>query len=732
MGTATTSRFKSKSKSISQVPRKFSKPKNAQGENLKVTDYYAVNVFNLFNSKEIPEQIKNELAECVKNSTPIEREHAVYVAKAVTDWALEKGATHYCHWFQPLTGATAEKHDAFLDIDLSTGEPLEKLGVSQLLQGEPDASSFPNGGSRSTFEARGYTSWDISSPMFLMEGVNGKTLCIPTAFVSYHGEALDIKTPLLRSLSCLSKNATEFMNLIGEKDVSKVSVTCGAEQEYFLIDKNYFYARPDLVMTGRTLMGSSTSRNQQLEDHYFGAIPERVLAFMEELDFELHKLGIPAKTRHNEVAPGQFELAQIFREGNIASDNNQLVMATIKTVSEKHNFVALLHEKPFAGINGSGKHLNWSMSSDTGINLLEPGSELHSNTRFLATTSIVIEAVRRHSKALRAAIASHGNDHRLGANEAPPSIISVFTGSQIAEVLGAIKDGKEFSPSGKIVLDLGASQLARLPKDNTDRNRTSPFAFTGNKFEFRAVGSSQSVGLPMSILNAAVSEVFAESNIFLKNLLSKGDTIDAALLKLCEKWMKTSWHVVFNGDGYSEEWVVEAEKRGLPNLKNSAEALLVFADKAEMKFLVDQGIYRESELETRYNVLLERYCKLREIEFNTLVEMVHQQIVPACMGYKKDLAEMLTLQKNLKVESTVEIDIFKKVNLYLESLYEETRNLTNLVNELSHDEVKRARSIAEVLMPVSQQIAVYCAHLEAIMPDSKWPLPTYFDMLFVK
>lgn len=731
-GTQATSRFKSRSKAISSHARKFSKPKNAAGENQRVSEYYEMNVFHLFESKEIPDQIKKELEDCIKNSKPIQRAQAEHVAKAATKWALERGATHFCHWFQPLTGSTAEKHDAFLDIDLSTGKPIEKLGVSQLMQGEPDASSFPNGGSRSTFEARGYTSWDLSSPMFLMDGVNGKTLCIPTAFVSYHGEALDIKTPLLRSLSKLSKNATEFMNLIGEKDVSKVSVTCGAEQEYFLIDKNFYFSRQDLVMTGRTLMGSRTTRNQQLEDHYFGAIPDRVLAFMEELDFELHKLGIPAKTRHNEVAPGQFEIAQIFREGNIASDNNQLVMAMIKTVAEKHSFVALLHEKPFSGINGSGKHLNWSMSSDTGINLLEPGHELHSNTRFLATTSIVIEAVRRHSKALRAAIASHGNDHRLGANEAPPSIISVFTGSSIAEVLESIKDGKEFSPSGKIILDLGASQLAQLPKDNTDRNRTSPFAFTGNKFEFRAVGSSQAIGLPMSILNAAVSEVFAESNVFIKERVAAGDSIDKALLLLCEKWMKSSWHVIFNGDGYSQEWVEEAARRGLPNLKNSASALLVFSDKKEMEFLINQGIYKESELDTRFNVLIERFCKLREIEFHTLIDMVHQQIVPACMEYKKELADMLTLQKNLKVESTVEMDIFKKINLFLESLYEETRNLNNLVNELPHNEANRAQMIAQTLMPVSEQIAAYCSQLEAIMPDTKWPLPTYFDMLFVR
>lgn len=730
MGGLSSSRAKSKSKAISQPTRIFNRPKDAQGSYKRVSDYYGTHVFNFTEAKGIPDLIKRELEECIKSSKPIQREHADIVAKAVTEWALSKGATHFCHWFQPLTGATAEKHDAFLDLE--NGKPIEKLSVSQLLQGEPDASSFPNGGSRSTFEARGYTAWDLTSPMFLIEGPNGRTLCIPTAFVSYHGEALDIKTPLLRSISKLSANATEFMNLIGEKNVSKVAVTCGAEQEYFLIDKNFYFQRPDLVMTGRTLLGQRTTRNQQLEDHYFGAIPDRVLAFMEELDMELHKLGIPAKTRHNEVAPGQFEIAQIFREGNIASDNNQLVMAMIRAVAERHNFIALLHEKPFSGINGSGKHLNWSMASDTGVNLLEPGIELHSNTRFLAVTSIVIEAVRRHSKALRAAIASHGNDHRLGANEAPPSIISVFTGAQIADVLESIKDGKEFSPSGKVILDLGASGLAQLPKDNTDRNRTSPFAFTGNKFEFRAVGSSQAIGLPLSILNGAVSEVFAESNAFISEKLKAGDSVDRALLLLCEKWMKSSWHVIFNGDGYSQEWVAEAEKRGLPNLRHSADALEVFNDKNEMSFLVKQGIYKVGELQTRYNVLIERYCKLREIEFHTQADMINQYIVPACLEYKKELAEMINLQKTLKIESTVEMDVFKKVNLTLETLYEDTRNLSNMVSELSHDEAKRAKAIAETLMPLSVQISQFCSHLESIMPDSKWPLPTYFDMLFVK
>jgi len=725
------SRQQSRHIAINREERFFERPMDSNGVYQRVTEYYGENIFHFSDAKEIPATIREELEQAVIDGAIISREHAEVVAKAVTEWAMKKGATHFCHWFQPLTGSTAEKHDAFLEFE-GKENPIETLSASQLIQGEPDASSFPNGGSRSTFEARGYTAWDLTSPMFLKEGSNGMTLCIPTAFVSYHGEALDIKTPLLRSVSALNSEATRFMNIIGHKDVKRVNVTCGAEQEYFLIDKNFYFERPDLVMSGRTLFGAPSSKNQQLDDHYFGAIPERVLAFMEELDLELHKLGIPAKTRHNEVAPGQFELAQIFRDANIAADNNQLVMAMIEDIARRHNFVALLHEKPFAGINGSGKHLNWSMASDTGINLLGPGKEVHQNSRFLAFTSIVIEAVKRHSKMLRVAVSSQGNDHRLGANEAPPSIISVFTGSTIGSVLEAIKDGKEFTPEGDITLDLGADQLASLPKDNTDRNRTSPFAFTGNKFEFRAVGSSHAVGFPLTILNGAVASVLKESNDILEEMIQGGEEVDKALLRLCEKWMKSSWNVIFNGDGYSDEWLKEAESRGLPNLRTTADALPVMMDTQETSFLTDLGIYRENEIETRYNVLIERYCALREIEFRTMIDMVHQYVVPTAIKFKKEIGEVIALQKDLKVESTVEMDVYKKVNLMLESLYEDTRNLSNLLKTLPEDEEQRAKEISSSLMPLSEQIAQFVAEVEIHMPNEQWPLPSYFDMLFLR
>ncbi|MDD0852315.1 glutamine synthetase III [Halobacteriovorax sp. GB3] len=716
---------------IDREERFFDRPVDQNGNYKRISEYYGENVFHFSDAHGIPENIRKELEEVSQTGKKLKREHADIVAKAVTEWALSKGATHFCHWFQPLTGSTAEKHDAFLDFD-HHGLPIENLSASQLIQGEPDASSFPNGGSRATFEARGYTAWDMTSPMFLIEGQSGKTLCIPTAFVSYHGDALDIKTPLLRSISNLSDLACEFMQIIGFEETKRVSVTCGAEQEYFLIDKAFYFSRPDLVMTGRALVGADAKKNQQLDDHYFGAIPERVLNFMEELDLELHKLGIPAKTRHNEVAPGQFELAQIFREANIAADNNQLVMATIKEVALRHNFIALLHEKPFAGINGSGKHLNWSMATDQGVNLLEPGAEVHNNMRFLAVTSIVVEAVKRRAKLLRASIASAGNDHRLGANEAPPSIMSVFLGDTIGKIFTSIKEGKDIEKDVAVTLDMGAKQLVHLPKDNTDRNRTSPFAFTGNKFEFRAVGSAKAIGLPLCILNSAVAEVFVESNAFLKEEIAKGTDVEKALLKLTKKWTDSASEVIFNGDGYSDDWVQEAAKRGLPNLRTTADALDVFIDASETKYLREAKILSDSELQTRYHVLVERYCTLRAIEFDTQLSLVHKYIIPAALEYKKQVAETIRMQKDLGFDTNIEHDILKSLNLACESLFENARNLKNMINDQPEEGIERARKIANELYPMSEKIAGYCNELEEIIPDKLWELPTFYDMLYLR
>lgn len=526
-------RFKARKTVIGRKSRKCEIPLNQQGKFLKVSQYYGDNVYNYHLSKILSLEDKEKLKKVIEGTETVTRELATKVAQSVLEWAISKGATHFCHWFQPLTGSTAEKHDAFLDFD--NERPIERLSATQLMQGEPDASSFPNGGSRATFEARGYTTWDLTSPIFIKESPNGKTLVIPTAFVSYHGDALDTKTPLLRSEIKVNEVVTKFCHLVGMNDVNRIITTCGIEQEYFLVDKAFYFGRQDLVMTGRALFGSLTSRNQQLEDHYFGMIEDRVLSYMQEVEIELYKLGIPAKTRHNEVAPGQFEIAPIFKDTNIASDNNQMIMTILRTVALKHDFVCLLHEKPFAGVNGSGKHLNWSMSTDTGVNLLEPGHNPHENYRFMAVLATVVEAVYRHQDMMRMGIASHSNDHRLGANEAPPSIMSVFLGDTLQQIVDSIVSGNAYAPSDKKLLDLGARQLANLAKDNTDRNRTSPFAFTGNKFEFRACGSSASPGYPLSILNAAVADVFEESNAFIEAELAAGKTVNDALAALARK-----------------------------------------------------------------------------------------------------------------------------------------------------------------------------------------------------
>lgn len=711
------------------LPEEFDKTGRPTGRHLKVSEYFGQNVFDIATAEEIPENIREELLAIKLGKGSFKKEHAAVIAKAVTDWATSRGATHFTHWFQPLTGGTAEKHDAFLEI--KNGKPIEELSVSKLLQGEPDASSFPHGGSRSTFEARGYTSWDITSPMFLMEGTNGKTLCIPTAFVSYRGDALDIKTPLLRSISRLSEVATEFLNLIGQKEATYVSVTAGCEQEYFLVDRTFYFSRPDLVMSGRTVFGSLTAKNQQLEDHYFGSIDERTLAFMQEVDYCLHRLGVSSKTRHNEVAPGQFELAPIFTDANVAADQNQVIMSILKKVARKHNFEVLLHEKPFSGINGSGKHVNWSLGDNTGLNLLEPGTEPHQNWRFLAVVAIICEAVKRHGGALRMAIASASNDHRLGANEAPPSIISVFLGDTLERIYRAIIDGKAFTPEAASVLDMGARQLAELLKDNTDRNRTSPFAFTGNKFEFRAVGSRSAVGFPISILNGAVSEVFAEACEYIKKETQGGKSAEEALMGLTKNLIESSQTVLFNGDGYSDEWVKEAEKRGLPNYRTTPEALKVLMDPKLRQFLVDQKIYSVDELKTRYVVLEERYEKMREIEIKTLISMVNQNVLPAAVQYKSMLAETIAKQKAVGGEVEVEQAILKRASEMTKWIYKESTRLEDNLRA-SEGMEDRGLHMAQEILPVTELLADWCNQLEEIIPNDIWSLPKYYDMLFLR
>ena len=710
--------------------RKVEFPRDSKGKIKNIVDYFGENVFDYRKSQEISEKIKKELDDVVENAKPLTKELAEEVAKAVTNWARNHGATHFCHWFHPLTGSTAEKHDSFINFD-SNNLPIEKLGASALIQGEPDASSFPNGGSRSTFEARGYTSWDISSPMFLVEGINGKTLTIPSAFVSYNGDALDIKTPLLKSIGRIDKVASKFLKLTGQKDIERVIVTCGAEQEYFLVDKSLFYARPDLVMTGRTLQGKLSTKNQQLSDHYFGTISCRVLSFMQELDYELHRLGIPSKTRHNEVAPGQFEVAPIFGEANLASDQNQLVMAYIKKTAEKHGFVALLHEKPFSSINGSGKHVNWSMSDNSGVNLLEPGETPEENYRFLTIVSIILEAVYRHADALRMSVGSHGNDHRLGGHEAPPSVISVFLGDTLTKIMDAIESDKEYFSDKEKMLDISANQIANLFVDNTDRNRTSPFAFTGNKFEFRAPGSSQPTGFPLTIINAAVAEVMEESNQIIESELKSGKDIKDILKFLIKKWIKSSKDIVFNGDGYTGEWLKEAERRNLPNLKNSYEAFKVLKNEKSIKFLVDQKILSKEEIESRYNVFIENYTMYLGIEASTLSLLIGQNILSYVMNHKLKISEIIKNQNDLGHSGKAEKDILNKLNIGTDSIYFSNEKLKKMIEEINEcDSEVAAKRFANDVVPLMQLLKEECSKMEVIVPESDWNIPNYTELLF--
>ncbi len=716
---------------LGRKTRKCNVPVSEQGKYLKVSQYYGENVYNYHLSKSLSLEDKEALKQVIDGKKTIDKPLATKVANSVLEWAISKGATHFCHWFQPLTGSTAEKHDAFLSFD--NDRPIEALSASQLMQGEPDASSFPNGGSRATFEARGYTTWDLTSPLFIQESSNGKTLVIPTAFVSYHGDALDTKTPLLRSDLKINEVVTKFCQLVGMKEVGKVSTTCGAEQEYFLVDKAFYFCRQDLVMTGRALFGSLSSRNQQLEDHYFGMIEDRVLAYMQEVEIELYKMGIPAKTRHNEVAPGQFELAPIFKDANVAADSNQVIMTVLRNVALKHDFVCLLHEKPFAGVNGSGKHLNWSMSTDSGVNLLEPGHNPHENFRFLAVVATVVEAVYRHADIIRMGIASHGNDHRLGANEAPPSIMSVFLGSTLTNILDTMISGGKYVHSAQTLLDLGARQLADLFKDNTDRNRTSPFAFTGNKFEFRACGSSASIGYPLSILNAAVADIFEETNKIIEDEMAKGKSADEAMTTVILKWYGNAQKVVFNGDGYSQEWVKEAEKRGLGNMRTTPEAISVLKDAKKANVLMKTGVFKESEIATRHNVMLERYIKCRQIEIKTLAGMVLKQVIPVAVDYKAHLAESIKKQKDAGTDSSLELELLKDLANLSKTLYEQTVNMVNNLEAIhKNDEETVAKKIATELMPLTVKVADLCNKIEEIIPDENWPVPKFYDMLFIR
>jgi len=687
--------------------------------------------------KKLPKEVYRALQKTIEAGNKLSEDISAVVAHGMKEWAMEQGATHYTHWFQPMTGSTAEKHDAFLSID-GDGTPIERFSGGQLIQGEPDASSFPSGGMRTTFEARGYTAWDPSSPAFLMKGGNGLTLCIPTVFISYHGEALDEKTPLLRSMDAVSKSAVRLLDILGTES-SRVNTYAGAEQEYFLIDRKFYTMRPDLVMTGRTLLGANPPKGQQLEDHYFGSIPDRVLEFMNDVEKELYLLGIPAKTRHNEVAPHQFEIAPIFERANIAADHNLLVMEIMRRVAEKKGFALLIHEKPFGGINGSGKHNNWSIGTAEGINLLEPGDTPESNIQFLVFLVAVLKGVYKRSAILRAAIASIGNDHRLGANEAPPAVVTVFLGELLEKVLDAIESGKVDFTTEKQLLDLGLAHMPVLNKDYTDRNRTSPFAFTGNKFEFRAVGSSQPISTPNMVLNTLMAEAIDGISEEIQSKIDGGIERDAAILEVIRAEIAATKAVRYQGDNYSDNLQDAAAERGLPNMKNTPQSLRALLDEDNKKMFASYGVLSNEELNSRLNTRLERYIKGIDIEARTLQLMLKTFVIPDVSEYQGEIAASF----NGLIEASSRIGIsdktLKSQGDHLKDLAENLSALIDLTEELDavivklgdiEEEFDAADYCAEVVLPAMNKVREVADLLELMVDRSKWQLPTYSEMLF--
>ncbi|ALP90291.1 glutamine synthetase III family protein [Clostridium butyricum] len=692
-----------------------------------VNEIFGTSVFNDAVMKErLPKATYKALKKTIEEGTSLKPDVADVVASAMKDWAVEKGATHFTHWFQPMTGITAEKHDAFIN-PTADGKVILEFSGKELIKGEPDASSFPSGGLRATFEARGYTAWDCTSPAFIKDG----SLCIPTAFCSYNGEALDKKTPLLRSMEVLNKQAMRVLRALGNTTSKKVITTVGPEQEYFLIDKKMYDARKDIILTGRTLFGAKPSKGQELEDHYFGVIKPRISAYMKDLDEELWKLGISAKTKHNEVAPGQHELAPIFSTTNIATDNNQLTMEVMKKVADKHGLYCLLHEKPFAGVNGSGKHNNWSMSTDDGMNLLEPGTSPHENKQFLLFLCAVIKAVDEYPDLLRVSAANAGNDHRLGANEAPPAIISIFLGDQLEDVLEQIEKGPATSSKSSSELTIGVNTLPNLPKDATDRNRTSPFAFTGNKFEFRMVPSSASIGCCNYVLNTIVAETLDE----VAGRLEKASNVDAEIQAILTEIAKDHKRVIFNGNGYSDEWVEEAARRGLPNIKSTVEASKAMISEKNLAVLEKYGVLSRKEAEARYEIVLENYNKIINIEALTTLEIAKRQILPAAMKYASSLAESINAIKATGVQASVLVqselltkvsDLTVKLNEnigLLEAVVEKADNFDGDIYDLG---IMYRYEVFEEMQNLRE-----CADkLEVVVDKEFWPLPTYEDMLF--
>lgn len=722
-------RFDALSTVHSRKMREVTRPSN------NISDYYGDNVFSLDKLKlSLSTEAWENLAASIGTNEKISHETADAVATAMKTWAMQKGVTHYTHWFHPLRGSTAEKHDSF--FELSGNTPVERFKGSALVQQEPDASSFPSGGIRTTFEARGYSAWDASSPAFIYEIAGTKTLCIPTIFVSYTGDALDHKAPLLKALTAVDKAAVEVCQLF-DKDVTRVTASLGAEQEYFLVDKALFRARPDLVMLGKTVFGHSPARGQQLHDHYFGSIPRRVTAFMVDFETECLKLGIPVRTRHNEVAPGQFEVAPQYEEANLASDHNMLLMDVMERIASRHDFEVLFHEKPFAGVNGSGKHNNWALITNTGRNLLAPAKKPKDNLQFLTFFINTIAAVHKYADLIRVSIASASNDYRLGANEAPPAIISVFVGTQMNKVLGDLeKSGNvQLDKGDNVYMKLGINKIPEIILDNTDRNRTSPFAFTGNKFELRAVGSTANCARPMTVLNTAMAQQLQDFMAEVNALLNKGKKKEVAIVEVLRKILKESKNIIFEGDNYSEEWVKEAKKRGLSNNKTTPEALEALTNKKLTKVFINQGVYTEREVSARHVIMLEEYIMKVQIESRMIGDLALNHVIPAAIKYQNELLKNLKMKKELGIKD-------ETVSAMVREMTEHINNIRTLVEEMTEarkranvieDERKRAFAYCnEVKEKYFEQIRYHVDKLELLVDDEDWPLPKYRELLFMR
>ena len=699
-------------------------------ELFNVADIFGENVFNdTVMQERLPKKVYKNLRKTIEEGKDLDLETADVIAHEMKEWAIEKGATHYTHWFLPLTGVTAEKHDSFISAPLPSGKVLMTFSGKELIKGEPDASSFPSGGLRATFEARGYTAWDCTSPAFVRQDAGGATLCIPTAFCSYTGEALDQKTPLLRSMEAINKEALRLLRLFGNTTSKKVTPSVGAEQEYFLVDAEKFEERKDLIYTGRTLFGAMPPKGQELDDHYFGTIRQRIASFMRDVNIQLWKVGVPAKTQHNEVAPAQHELAPIYTEANIAVDQTQMTMHTLKRVACQLGLKCLLHEKPFAGVNGSGKHDNWSITTDDGINLLDPGKTPHENTQFLLVLACILKAVNKHADLLRESAADPGNDHRLGANEAPPAIISIFLGEQLEDVVEQLISTGEATHSlkgGK--LETGVSTLPDLFKDATDRNRTSPFAFTGNKFEFRMVGSRDSIANPNIVLNTIVAEAFADAC----DILEKADDFDLAVHDLIKEYLTENQRIIFNGNGYSDEWVAEAERRGLPNIKSMVEAIPAITTDKAVELFERFSVFTKAELESRAEIQYEAYAKAINIEARTMIDMASKQFLPAFIKYTKTLADTVNAVKAAGVDASVQTETLKEVS----TLMAETKAaLDNLVKTTADAAAKEEGEVQATyyhteVVPAMDALRAPVDKLEMIVDKEAWPMPSYGDLIF--